>query len=70
MAEFILYSIAVFLVTILLLVVLLLVTKKFLSPSGKVTVTINDDKKIEVEQGGTILSTLNERCPFGFGLWR
>ena len=45
MAEFILYSIAVFLVTILLLVVLLLVTKKFLSPSGKVTVTINDDKK-------------------------
>lgn len=60
MAEFILYSIAVFLVTILLLVVLLLVTKKFLSPSGKVTVTINDDKKIEVEQGGTILSTLNE----------
>ena len=60
MAEFILYSIAVFLVTILLLVVVLLVAKKYLSPSGKVTITINGDKKIEVEQGSTILGTLNE----------
>ncbi|GAB6975461.1 NADH:ubiquinone reductase (Na(+)-transporting) subunit F [Prevotella falsenii] len=60
MAEFILYSIAVFLVTILLLVVLLLVAKKYLSPSGKVTITINGDKELEVEQGTTILATLNE----------
>lgn len=60
MAEFILYSIAVFLVTILLLVVILLVAKKYLSPSGKVTITINGDRKIEVEQGGTIMGTLNE----------
>ena len=60
MAEFILYSIAVFLVTILLLVVVLLVAKKYLSPSGKVTITINGDKKLEVEQGSTILGTLNE----------
>ena len=60
MAEFILYSIAVFLVTILLLVVVLLVAKKYLSPSGKVKITINGDKKLEVEQGSTILGTLNE----------
>lgn len=60
MVEFILYSIAVFLVTILLLVVVLLVAKKYLSPSGKVTITINGDKKLEVEQGSTILGTLNE----------
>ncbi|MFC2457482.1 MAG: NADH:ubiquinone reductase (Na(+)-transporting) subunit F [Prevotella intermedia] len=60
MAEFILYSIAVFLVTILLLVVVLLVAKKYLSPSGKVTITINGDKELEVEQGSTILGTLNE----------
>lgn len=44
MAEFILYSIAVFLVTILFLVVLLLVAKKYLSPSGKVKITINGEK--------------------------
>ena len=60
MAEFILYSIAVFLVTILLLVVVLLVAKKYLSPSGKVKITINGDKELEVEQGSTILGTLNE----------
>lgn len=60
MAEFILYSIAVFLVTILFLVVLLLVAKKYLSPSGKVKITINGEKELEVEQGGTILATLNE----------
>ena len=40
--EFILYSICVFLITILLLVVTLLLTKKFLSPSGKVNITINE----------------------------
>lgn len=60
MAQFILYSIAVFLVIILLLVVILLVAKKYLSPSGKVTITINGDKKLEVEQGNTIMGTLNE----------
>ena len=60
MVEFILYSIAVFLVTILLLVVVLLVAKKYLSPSGKVKITINGDKELEVEQGSTILGTLNE----------
>lgn len=58
--EFITLSIAVFLVVILLLVVVLLIAKKYLSPSGKVTITINGDKKLEVEQGASLLSTLND----------
>ena len=60
MGQFIILSIAVFLIIILLLVVILLVAKKYLSPSGKVTITINGDQKLEVEQGSTLLSTLNE----------
>lgn len=62
--EFILYSICVFLITILLLVVTLLLTKKFLSPSGKVNITINDDTVISVEQGNSIMSTLTENGVF------
>ena len=38
---FILYSIGVFLVIVLVLVIILLVAKKYLSPSGNVTITIN-----------------------------
>ena len=38
---FILYSIAVFLIIVLVLVIILLVAKKYLSPSGNVTITIN-----------------------------
>ena len=34
-------------VVILLLVIILLIAKKYLSPSGKVTITINDDKVLE-----------------------
>lgn len=60
MGQFIGVSIAVFLITILVLVVMLLIAKKYLSPSGKVSITINGDKKIEVEQGGSLLSTLND----------
>lgn len=58
--NFIITSIIVFLVTILILVILLLIAKKYLSPSGKVTITINGDKKLEVEQGSSIMATLNE----------
>ena len=47
-------------VIILLLVVILLVAKKYLSPSGKVTVTINGKDKVEVEQGNSLLTTLSE----------
>ena len=59
--NFIFTSIGVFLVTILLLVIILLVAKKYLSPSGNVTITINGDKKVSVAQGGSLLSTLAEQ---------
>lgn len=58
--NFIISSVGVFLAVILLLVVILLVAKKYLSPSGKVTITINGDKQLNVEQGSSIMATLNE----------
>ena len=55
----ILASIGVFLGIILLLVVILLVAKQYLTPSGKVKITINGEKELEVEQGSTLLNTLS-----------
>ena len=54
----ILTSIAVFLGIIILLVIVLLVAKKYLSPGGNVTLTINGKDTLSVEQGGSLLSTL------------
>ena len=64
MEQFILLSIGVFLLIILLLVIVLLVAKKYLSPSGNVTITINGDKQLSVEQGNSLMSTLNENGIF------
>ena len=64
MAEFISVSIGVFLVTIILLVIVLLVAKKYLSPSGNVSIEINGDKTLSVGQGGSLMSTLNENGIF------
>lgn len=58
--NFIISSVGVFLAVILLLVLILLLAKKFLSPSGKVTITINGDKQLNVDQGSSIMATLNE----------
>ena len=55
-----LLSIGVFLVVILVLVIVLLVAKKYLSPSGQVTLTVNGDTKLTVNQGGSVMATLNE----------
>ena len=57
----ILTSIGVFLVMILLLVIVLLVAKRYLSPSGKVNISINGKDNVSVEQGGNLLSTLSEQ---------
>ena len=57
-------TVLAFLVLTLLLVGLLLFTKQKLSPSGPVTITINDEKKIEVDSGGTLLSTLGNQKIF------
>ncbi|MCQ2075150.1 MAG: NADH:ubiquinone reductase (Na(+)-transporting) subunit F, partial [Bacteroidaceae bacterium] len=53
-------SIIVFLSVIMLLVVILLVAKSYLVPSGKVKITINGDKELEVNSGAILLSTLAE----------
>jgi Na+-transporting NADH:ubiquinone oxidoreductase subunit F len=52
-------SIGVFLVITLLLVGILLYAKKKLTPSGKVKITINEEKEIETEPGSTLLATLS-----------
>lgn len=54
----ILASIGVFLIVVLSLVIILLVAKTFLVSSGKVKITINDDKVVEVNSGSTLLNTL------------
>ncbi|MDB9984243.1 NADH:ubiquinone reductase (Na(+)-transporting) subunit F, partial [bacterium] len=51
-------AIVVFLIVTLLLVSLLLFAKAKLSSSGPVMIKINGEKEIEVEGGGTLLSTL------------
>lgn len=58
MTSTIISSIVLFLGVSILLVVILLVAKKYLVPSGKATITINNDKQIEVETGSSLLSTL------------
>ncbi len=55
----VLLSIGVFLGIILALVLILLYARKKLTPQGKVTLTINEEKELEVEPGTTILSTLS-----------
>ena len=60
----ILLSIGFFLAIILLLVSLLLFVKAKLSPSGALTITINNEKKIEVEGGTTLLNALSSQGVF------
>ncbi len=50
----------VFLIVLFTLLSLLLFTKAKLSPSGKIKIKINEEKIIEVDGGGTLLSTLSE----------
>ena len=64
MTSTIISSIVLFLGVSILLVVILLVAKKYLVPSGKATITINNDKQIEVETGSSLLSTLSNEKIF------
>ena len=55
-------SIVIFLIITLLLVGLLLYAKTKLTPSGTVTIDINNgEKKLEVNAGNSLLSTLAEQ---------
>lgn len=60
----ILISIAFFLVVIMVLVGVLLYARKKLLPQGKVKITINDEKVIEVDPGSTLLATLSNNKIF------
>ena len=55
----ILISIVVFFVVILSLVMILLYAKSRLTPSGEVTLTINDKQEIKTQPGSTVLNTLS-----------
>ena len=58
-------AIAAFLVVALVLVSMLLFVKAKLSPSGKITIDINNGEKLlEVDGGGTLLSTLSNNGIF------
>ncbi|MGY5847180.1 NADH:ubiquinone reductase (Na(+)-transporting) subunit F [Salegentibacter sp. HM20] len=57
-------SVVVFLVLILALVSMLLGAKSKLSPSGPVTINVNNEKDIETGSGGTLLSTLGDNKLF------
>ena len=57
-------TIVVFLIVLLLLVALLLFAKAKLSPSGKVKVTINGERTLEVDGGDTLLSVLGNNKIF------
>ena len=57
----ILISLLVFAVVILLLVALLLFLRSKLLKQGKVTISINDAQRLEVESGGSLISTLGNQ---------
>lgn len=60
----ILLSVAVFLIAILIPVTVLIFVRKKLTPQGKVTIDINDDRHLEVDPGGTLLQSLADQQIF------
>jgi len=57
--QVIIASIIIFLIVIIFLVAMLLYARKKLTPQGEVVLTVNEDKKLTVNPGSTILSTLS-----------
>ena len=60
----ILSGVSIFLIITLALVIILLIAKKYLVHSGKVKVTINNDKVLEADSGKTLLSTFADHNIF------
>jgi len=54
----IIFGVIFFTVIVLLLVCIILLARKWLVPSGNVTITVNDEKKYEVPIGGKLLGVL------------
>ncbi|MGO1729032.1 MAG: NADH:ubiquinone reductase (Na(+)-transporting) subunit F [Flavobacteriaceae bacterium] len=57
-------SVVVFLILMLLLVIVLLTAKAKLSPSGPVTINVNEERDIETGSGSSLLSTLGDNKLF------
>lgn len=57
-------GVGIFLLISLLLVAILLVAKHYLVLSGKVTITVNDDRIIEADTGNSLLTTLSNNGIF------
>ena len=57
-------TIIVFFLVVIALVSILLFAKAKLMPSGKIKITINGEKELEVDGGGTLLSTLGDQGIF------
>ncbi len=64
MGTTVILSVIIFLIVTLLLVGILLYAKAKLTSSGLVTITINEEKQIQVEAGGTLLTTLGNNKIF------
>lgn len=64
MAPTVLFGVGFFLLITLVLVAILLIAKKYLVASGSVTVTINNEKNVEVESGRPLLSALATKNVF------
>jgi len=62
--QLIIIAIVVFFVVVLALTSVLLFAKAKLMPSGKITITINGDKELEVNGGDTLLNTLSSQGIF------
>ncbi len=64
MGTTVIVTIIFFLLVVLSLVSVLLFVKAKLSPAGKIKITINGDTELEVDGGGTLLSTLGDKGIF------
>ncbi|MEN6619369.1 MAG: NADH:ubiquinone reductase (Na(+)-transporting) subunit F [Rikenellaceae bacterium] len=60
----IIVSVVSFLIVTLILVVMLMYAKAKLTPSGKVKLTINDEKELIVDPGSSVLTTLSNQKIF------
>ena len=60
----ILTSVIVFLIAVLIPVAILIIVKKRLTPKGNVTISINDERELEVKPGNSLLQMLAEEQIF------
>jgi len=55
------YGVSFFLAIQFLLVTIIIVAKKTLLPSGEITIRINEDKNLQADPGGKLLTTLSDK---------